>query len=87
MKKDEKNLYDHFVVSQNLMFAGFAAILSAILFQSTDFVWFLFGLGFLLMLASIFYATKYYKCPHCGTKLDPRRKVPNFCPHCGKNLF
>ena len=84
MKK--KSLQEHFVVTQNLMFAGFLVMLAAILFQHTDFEIILLGLGFLIMLASVFYASKYFKCPHCETKLDPRRKVPNFCPNCGKEL-
>ena len=86
MKKEEKTLQDHFVVSQNLLFIGFAVMLSAILFQHTDFFWIPWGLGFLIMIASVFYSAKFFRCPHCDTKLDPRRKVPHFCPNCGKKL-
>ena len=85
MKK--KSLQEHFVVTQNLMFAGFLIMLAAILFQHTKWVIILWGIGFLVMIASVFYSNKYYKCPHCETKLDPRRKVPNFCPNCGKELY
>ena len=87
MEDNKKSLHDHFVVTQNLMFAGLVIMLSAILFQSTVFVWVLWGLGLLIMMTSVLYAAKYLKCPHCETKLDLRRKVPNFCPNCGKNLF
>ena len=86
MKKEEKTLQDHFVVSQNLLFIGFAVMLSAILFQHASFYWIPWVLGFLIMIASVVYSSRYFRCPHCDTKLDPRRKVPNFCPHCGKKL-
>ena len=87
MKKEEKNLHDHRTVTHNLLFVGFVIMLSAILFQYTDFVWIPLVLGFLIMMASVLYASKYLKCPHCGNKFDPRMKVPHFCPNCGKQLF
>ena len=86
MKKDDKNLHDHRVISHNLLFIGLVIMLSAIFFQHTDFFWVPYALGFLIMMASVLYASRYLKCPHCGTKFDPRRKVPNFCPNCGKEL-
>ena len=86
MNNKSKSLHDHFIVTQNLLFIGAGVMLSAIVFQHTAFVTILFVLGFLMMIASILYSAKYYKCPHCGTKLDPRRKVPHFCPNCGKKL-
>ena len=86
MKKDGKTLHDHYIVIQNLLFIGLVVMLSAILFQHTKFFWILWALGLLIMLTSVLYANRYFKCPHCGTKLDPRRKVPNFCPNCGKEL-
>jgi len=58
----------------------------ALVFTNTVFFWIVAILGFLMMIASILYATKYYRCPHCGTQLDPRGRVPNFCPNCGKEL-
>ena len=84
--KPEKSLHDHYIATQNLLFTGLVIMLSAILFQNTNFFWILWVLGLLIMVSSILYAFKHYKCPHCGTKLDPRRKVPNFCPNCGKEL-
>lgn len=81
-----KNLHDHYIATQSLFFIGFIIMLSAILFQNTDFFWIPWVLGFLIMIACVLYAIKYLKCPHCGAKLDPRRKVPNFCPNCGKEL-
>lgn len=86
MKKEEKTLHDHFVVIENLLLIGFLIMLSAVLFQDSTFVWILWVLGFLIASSSILYANKYYRCPHCKTKLDARRKVPNFCPNCGKEL-
>ena len=84
--KPEKSLHDHYIAAQNLLFAGLVIMLSAILFQNTNFFWLLWFLGLLIMVSSVLYASKHYQCPHCGTKLDPRRKVPNFCPDCGKEL-
>ena len=86
MKKEKKTLHDHFVISQNLLFIGCAVMLSAIAFQHTDFFWIPWALGFLIMIASAFYSAKFFRCPHCDTKLDPRRKVPHFCPNCGRKL-
>lgn len=86
MEKDKKTLHDHFIVIQNLLFIGIAVMLSTLLFQSSLFSLIPFILGLVLMLGSVLYATRYFKCPHCKAQLDPRRKVPNFCPNCGKEL-
>ena len=86
MEKKEKSLHDHFVVIQNLLVVGLVIMLSSVLFPHTDFYWILLVIGSLVMIASVVYASKHFKCPHCWTKLDPRRKVPNFCPNCGKEL-
>ena len=87
MKKEEKTLQDHFIVTQNLLFTGGMVMLSAILFQYSDFFWIPWVLGFLVMIASVLYANRYFKCPHCDAKLDFRQKVPNFCPNCGEKLL
>ena len=87
MKKDQKTLQDHFIVSQNLIWIGGVIMLSSILIQHTSLFWIPWILGFLIMIASVVYSARYFKCPHCGTKLDPRRKVPNYCPNCGKSLY
>jgi len=86
MKKEGKTLHDHFIVIQNLLFIGTIILLSTLLFQDALFSLIPFILGLVLMLGSVAYAYRYFKCPHCGTKLDPRRKVPNFCPNCGEEL-
>ena len=86
MEKEEKNLQSHLVTIQNLLFIGAIVMIVALLLPNTAFFWIVGILGFLMMIASILYSARYYKCPHCKTKLDPRRKVPNFCPNCGKEL-
>ena len=86
MKQGNKTLQNHLVVIHNLMFIGYVIIMASVLFQNTLFFWILAILGFLIMAASVVYASKYYKCPHCGNKLYPRMKVPNYCPNCGKEL-
>ena len=86
MEKEEKTLNDHFAVSQKLLVIGFAIMLSAILFQYTKLYWVPWVIGFLVMIASVVYAAKYFRCPHCDSKLDPRRKAPNYCPNCGEKL-
>ena len=86
MKKADRTLYNHLVVIHNLIFIGYVIIMASVLFQNTLFFWILAILGFLIMAASVVYASKYYKCPHCGNKLYPLMKVPNYCPNCGKEL-
>ena len=86
MKQGDKTLQNHLVFIHNLMFIGYAIIMLSVLFQNTLFFWILAAFGFLTMAASVVYAGKYYKCPHCGNKLYPRMKVPNYCPNCGKEL-
>ena len=86
MKKEEKTLHDHLIICHNLLFIGGAVMLSAILFQRTALCWIAWSLGFLIMIASVFYSAKFFRCPHCDTKLDPRRKVSHFCPNCGRKL-
>ncbi len=43
----------------------------------------------ILVALDIFLETKVYVCPHCGKKLDCRRKVTEdtCCPGCQKYLF
>lgn len=86
MEKEAKTLNDHFAVSQRLLIIGFAIMLSAILFQHTGLYWVPWVVGFLVMIASVVYAAKHFRCPYCESKLDPRRKVPNYCPNCGEKL-
>lgn len=86
MKKEEKTLYDHFVIIENLFFIGFIVILISIFTQGGAFFWIQYVVGFLIMVAGVLYANKHFKCPHCGTKLSFRMKVPNYCPNCGKKL-
>lgn len=86
MEKEKKTLNDHYAVSQKLLLIGFAIMLSAIFFQYTAFLWVPGLLGFLVMISSVVYSSRYFRCPHCDSKLDPRRKAPNYCPNCGKEL-
>ena len=86
MKENSKTLQNHLVVIHNLIFIGYLLIMASVLFQNTAFFWVMAALGFLVMASGVIYASKYYKCPHCGNKLYPRMKVPNYCPNCGKEL-
>ena len=86
MKKDQKTLHDHLAIVLNLLFIGYVIIMAAALFKNTSYFWILAILGFLTMIIGALYASKFYKCPHCGNKLYPRMMVPNFCPNCGKEL-
>lgn len=85
VNKDEKTLHDRFVVFQNLLFVGIVVILASLLFQNTVLFWIIWGLGLLIAVAAIVYRNKYFKCPHCGSKLDVRG-VPKYCPDCRKEL-
>lgn len=86
MKKEEKTLHDHFRIIQNLIFIGFAIMLiPALLNLNTLWAWILMPLGFCIMMAACIYNHKYYKCPHCGGRLNVRG-VPNYCPDCGKEI-
>lgn len=42
------------------------------------------GLGVLAL--GLLQMVLFYKCPHCGARLEPRGPVPKFCPNCGKKL-
>ena len=82
--KKEKTLQEHFVVMENMLFIGVALILASLLFKDTVLLWFLWGLGILFAIAAI-YRSKYFKCPHCGGKLNVRG-LPKHCPDCGGKL-
>ena len=86
MKKEDRTLQSHLVIIHNLIFIGYLIIMFSVLFQNTSLFWVVAALGFLIMSAGVVYASKYYKCPHCGNRLYPRIKVPNYCPNCGKDL-
>ena len=86
MKKEKRTLHDHHRIFQSLMFVGVAVMLSAILFQHSRFFWIPWSTGFLIMIVSVIYRSKYYKCPHCGNNALPRGKLPRFCPECAEPL-
>ena len=83
--KKEKTLQEHFVVFENLLFIGLVAMVASTLFKDTILFWILFAVGFLIMMAACVYHWKYYKCPHCGGRLNVRG-VPKFCPDCGGKI-
>ena len=85
MDKKEKTLREHFVVFENLLFIGVAVILASLLFQNSVVFWILWGLGLLIAVSAGVYRNKYFKCPHCGGKLNVRG-MPKHCPDCGKKL-
>ena len=86
MKKENRTLQSQLVIIHNLIFIGYLIIMFSVLFQNTSLFWVIAALGFLIMSTGVVYASKYYKCPHCGNRLYPRMKVPNYCPNCGKEL-
>lgn len=87
MKKEGKTLHDHFRIMQNLIFTGFIImIIPALISMSGLWTGILMSLGFCVMAAACVYQHKYYKCPHCGSRLNVRG-VPNYCPDCGKKLY
>lgn len=86
MKKEERSLHDHHRIFKNLMFVGVVVMLSAVLFQHSHFFWIPWCAGFLIMIGSVVYRSKYCKCPHCGSNALPRGKLPRFCPECGEPL-
>lgn len=86
MKKEEKTLHDHFRIMENLIFIGFIIMVIPALFpMRTLWTGILMFLGFGVMVSACIYRNKFYKCPHCGSKLNVRG-VPNYCPDCGKEL-
>lgn len=54
-----------------------------ILFDLDAWVGLLGGVVFLLTTIQL---TKFYVCPHCGQRLDPRQPHAKYCPHCGREL-
>lgn len=87
MEKEEKTLQEHLVIIEWLFLIGFGIMLLPALIQSDLWTWILMFSGLGIMVAGVLYSGKYFRCPHCGSKLDPRRKVPNYCPDCGKKLI
>ena len=84
--KQEKTLHHHFNIVQNLIFIGFAImVIPAIIRINAIWTGILMFLGFGIMAAACIYQNKYYKCPHCGSKLNVRG-IPKYCPDCGKKL-
>ena len=84
--KKEKTPQEHYVVFTNLLFIGVVLILVSILFKDTVFFWVLWGLGLLIAIAGVAYRGKYFKCPHCGGKLNVRG-LPKHCPDCGGKIL
>lgn len=78
-------LQEHHDMLQLLLLIGLGMILISLLASGVGF-WLLFLLGLVVSVAAIYYRNKYYKCPHCSTKLNPLLKLPEFCPECGKDL-
>ena len=83
--KKHHSLQEHHDILQLLLLIGLGLILFSRLASGVGF-WLLFLLGLVVSVAAIYYRNKYYKCPHCSTKLTPLRKLPAFCPECGKDL-
>ena len=44
------------------------------------------GAGLGVLALGLLQMVLFYKCPHCGARLEPRGPVPKFCPNCGKEL-
>lgn len=86
MEKKEKTLHDHFAVIEKMLLIGFAVMLLPVFFDSDLWTWIFMSLGFGIMVAACIYRNKYFKCPHCDSKLNVRG-VPNFCPDCGEKLI
>ena len=40
----------------------------------------------IVMIGGIVWYIAFVRCPHCGSMLNWRAVVPNFCPECGKKL-
>lgn len=87
MEKETKTLHTHLAVIEKLFVVGCAIMLLTILIQNVLWSWIIRFLGFGIMVIGVLYSDKHFKCPHCGSKLDPRRNVPNCCPNCGEKLF
>lgn len=43
-------------------------------------------LSLVIFILGVGQATFFYRCPHCGARLDLRARTPKFCPECGKQL-
>ena len=83
--KKEKTLQEHYIVMQNLLFLGVGIMVFAAILGKSLFSWILLIAGLLLSVGACIYQAKFYKCPHCGGKLNVRG-MPKFCPDCGKSL-
>ena len=85
METKEKTLHDHFAVIEKMLLTGFAVMLLPIFFESDLWTGILMFLGFGIMVCACIYRNKYFRCPHCGSRLNVRG-VPAYCPDCGEKL-
>ena len=83
--KKEKTPREHFIVIENLLFVGVGTMVVSAILRESLFSWILLIAGLLLSISACIYQAKFYKCPHCGGKLNVRG-IPKFCPDCGKPL-
>lgn len=67
---------------KTLIYVALALFLPFLFLRST---WVLV-LILILVLADGIQTAVFYRCPRCGTMLDPRAKLPNYCPQCGCEL-
>lgn len=85
--KPEKTLHDHAIAIENRSFIGIILLFIPRFFPHPvlSLVLLIAGLG--LLISTLLYSRRHYKCPHCGVPLPITRKVsPNFCYECGKKL-
>lgn len=86
MEKKEKSLHEHLAVIERMFFIGFVIMMLPVFFQNDLWTGILMFLGFGIMAAACIYRNKYFKCPHCDSKLHIR-SVPRYCPDCGGKLI
>ena len=85
MEKQKKTLHEHFIMIQNLFFIGLGIMVFGAVIDTGIWTWILMAVGLLVAVAGCVYHYKYWKCPHCGNRLNVRG-VPKYCPDCGKEL-
>ena len=86
MQNEEKNLHYHYAVIERLFWIGFIIMVIPVFFTSDLWTGIFLFVGFGVMVAAVIYRNKFFKCPHCDSRLNVRG-VPKHCPECGEPLF
>ena len=77
------SLHTHSWIATGMMLVGL--LLAWIGSESGEGYLWVFVVGCILVILTLFYAFLVFRCPHCD-RLLATRTIPSYCPHCGEKL-